>query len=229
MYFASKVLTISPPESYTPAQRSQHLTQTDPKVFGQYYLANCSSVDGQAAFRGVQSDHRHIEYFQSLERRHEVGLPTTLPARAQAKLDHEPKLLPFKKALQAANTEKTRKDARRCLSNARGCMERETLRKFQVDWLERRQKWKITTRGEELRNDLVKEDLYHGICEAIPERKRLAKLMTSTTGLTLPEKWCAIVDLCSLSSRDDTVLYLPQASPVGESCPSEICQAKLAG
>jgi hypothetical protein len=39
----------------TPVQRSQHLTQADPRVFGQggqSYVANCSSVNGQAAFRG---------------------------------------------------------------------------------------------------------------------------------------------------------------------------------
>jgi hypothetical protein len=37
-------------------------------VFGQSYVANFSSVDGQAAFRDEDSDHRHIEYFQGLEK-----------------------------------------------------------------------------------------------------------------------------------------------------------------
>ena len=50
-------------ENYTPVQRSQHITQADLRVYGQSYLANCSSVDGQAAFLGERSDHRHIKYF----------------------------------------------------------------------------------------------------------------------------------------------------------------------
>jgi hypothetical protein len=44
------------------------MTQADSRVFSQSYGANCSSVDGQAAFRDEESDHRHIDYFQSLEK-----------------------------------------------------------------------------------------------------------------------------------------------------------------
>jgi Protein of unknown function (DUF3435) len=46
---------------YTEVKRSQHLTQGDPCVFGQSYVANTSSVDGQAAFLGESSDHAHID------------------------------------------------------------------------------------------------------------------------------------------------------------------------
>lgn len=53
-------------ERHTPVQRSQHLTQGDSRVFGQSYVANCSSVDGQAAFQEKTSDLSHIEYFQSV-------------------------------------------------------------------------------------------------------------------------------------------------------------------
>lgn len=50
-------------ELYTEVQRSQHLTQADPRIFGQSYVANTSSVHGQAAFLGEATDHSHIEYF----------------------------------------------------------------------------------------------------------------------------------------------------------------------
>lgn len=33
-------------EIYTEVQRSQHSTQADPRIFGQAYVANTSSVDG---------------------------------------------------------------------------------------------------------------------------------------------------------------------------------------
>jgi hypothetical protein len=61
-----KRLTNLVAEKYTSVQRSQHLTQADPRVFGQSYVANCSSVDGQAAFLREALDHRHVDYFQSL-------------------------------------------------------------------------------------------------------------------------------------------------------------------
>lgn len=60
-------------------QRSQHLTQADPRVFGAAYVAQRSSVNGQAAFLDEDPDHRHIDYFQGLERFHEQGLPLKLP------------------------------------------------------------------------------------------------------------------------------------------------------
>ena len=79
-------------EIYTEVQRSQHLTQADPRIFGQSYVANMSSVDGQAAFLGERVDHSHIDYFQSLERFREQGLPCELPAHVEARLTQDPRL-----------------------------------------------------------------------------------------------------------------------------------------
>ena len=67
-------------ELYAEVQRSQQLTQADPRIFGQNYIANTSSVDGQGAFLGEAVDHSHIDYFQSLEKFREPGLPCELPA-----------------------------------------------------------------------------------------------------------------------------------------------------
>jgi len=55
--------------------------QGDPHVFGQSYVANTSSIDGQAAFLNEPGDHSHIEYFQGLEKFRERGLPCELPAQ----------------------------------------------------------------------------------------------------------------------------------------------------
>jgi hypothetical protein len=76
----------------TTVERSQHLTQADPRVFGQSYVANCSSVDGQAAFRDEESDQRHIKYFQGLEKFHEDALPDRLPAHLEEDLGRDPQL-----------------------------------------------------------------------------------------------------------------------------------------
>lgn len=49
-------------ELYIEVQRSQHLTQADSRIFGQAYVANASSVDGQGAFLGEVTNHKHIDY-----------------------------------------------------------------------------------------------------------------------------------------------------------------------
>ncbi|KAJ4507488.1 hypothetical protein HRR83_004066 [Exophiala dermatitidis] len=85
---------------YTAVQRSQHLTQADERVFGQSYVANCSSVDGQAAFRNEKSDHRHIEYFQSMEKFHEDGLPDKLPSHLEDEIYRDPELRELKQETQ---------------------------------------------------------------------------------------------------------------------------------
>jgi hypothetical protein len=64
-------------ERYTETQRSQHLTQSDPRVFGEY-VANCSSVAGMRAFLDEEADHREVEYFQGLEQSQSAtGFKTT--------------------------------------------------------------------------------------------------------------------------------------------------------
>jgi hypothetical protein len=73
-------------ERYTPVQRSQHLTQGDPRVFGQKYVAQTSSVAGQSAFLDEEADHEPIDYFQGLEQFRERGLPCELPCHLEEKV-----------------------------------------------------------------------------------------------------------------------------------------------
>ena len=72
-------------ERYTETERSQYLTQSDPRVFGEY-VANYSSVAGMRAFLDEEADHREVEYFQGLEQFREQGLPCQLPAAERDKL-----------------------------------------------------------------------------------------------------------------------------------------------
>ena len=69
---------------YTEAQRSQHLTQADPRIFETNYVAQTSSISGQDCFLGQPLDHRHVDFFEGLGQFVEPGLPPELPAR-----DHE--------------------------------------------------------------------------------------------------------------------------------------------
>ncbi|KAK5332098.1 hypothetical protein LTR93_001103 [Exophiala xenobiotica] len=104
-------------------KRGQHLTQADLRVFGQSYPANCSSVDGQAAFLGEASDHSQIEYFQSADKYMEPGLPHELPARVEEELIHDPGLCGLQERVAVLErqgaTGSTVRDVRRLISNYR--------------------------------------------------------------------------------------------------------------
>lgn len=85
-------------------QRSQHITQADPRVFGDSYVTNCSSVEGLAAFLGEKTDHRHIDYFQGLEMFREQGLPDKLPVDRKKSLTEslkrDPRVLELEQEVQ---------------------------------------------------------------------------------------------------------------------------------
>src|SRR5690349_17355209 len=73
-------------ELYTKVERSQLLTQADPRIFSQAYTANTTSVDGQGAFLDKAVDHTHIDFFQGLGPFQEQGLPCKLPARLKEEI-----------------------------------------------------------------------------------------------------------------------------------------------
>ncbi|KAI9767322.1 MAG: hypothetical protein M1840_005731 [Geoglossum simile] len=87
-------------ERYTETEHSQHITQSDPHIFGQSYVANCSSVDGQAAFLGEAAQHNHINYFQGLRKFREKGLLNRLLAKIETFLGQDSNLLELKNKIQ---------------------------------------------------------------------------------------------------------------------------------
>ena len=80
-------------ERYTEVERSQHITQADPRVYGDSYVANTSSVDGKSAFLNEVAQHDHIDFFQSFAQFREEGLPTNLPAERETAVRKDPALL----------------------------------------------------------------------------------------------------------------------------------------
>ncbi|KAN0085538.1 AdoMet-dependent rRNA methyltransferase [Elaphomyces granulatus] len=137
-------------EKYTETERSQHITQSDPRVFGQSYVANCSSVDGQATFLGEEAEHDHIAYFQGLRKFREKGLPCELPAQIKASLTRDPKILELKSKVQQLEVENADpcdvSEAKKRIRDYRNSLEAKTLQQYQQDWIRDRRDWKIITR-----------------------------------------------------------------------------------
>ena len=216
-------------ELYTEVQRSQHLTQADPRIFGQSYVANTSSVDGQGAFLGEQVDHRHIDYFQSLERFREQGLPCELPAHVEESLKGDLRL----QELQAEVHKFTYKDpsslkeSKKRLASYLKSLKANALRQYQETWIQQRRDWKIITRGKEQAQDLDRTDLVQSLCLLFPERARVAQRLASDEPLTPEARWLAMEDLSALCTRDFSVLFLPGNQPTGGACSVKCCRLDL--
>ena len=216
-------------EIYTEVQRSQHLTQADPRIFGQSYVANTSSVDGQAAFLGEQVDHSHIDYFQSLEKFREPGLPCELPAHIEESLRQDRRRRELESEVRNYSEKGSLhlKDSKKRLATYLKTLKVNALRQYQESWIQQRRDWKIITRGKERAHDLDRTDLVHSLCLLFPERARLAQRLASDEPLTAEAKWLAMEDLYTLCTRDSSVLYLPGCQPVGGACPIECCRLAL--
>ena len=216
---------------YTSVQRSQHITQADSRVFGQSYVANCSSVDGQHAFRDEKTDDRHIEYFQSLEKFHEEGLPDKLPAHLEENISLEAERCELDDKVQtlalARNDDQALRKARQQYVNLYKKLRLNALRQYQQHWVRERRDWKILTRGEEAAPDKAKNEFVQSVRLLIPEQGRLAQYMASEQPLEPDEMWCALQDVRSLCVQDFTILYLPRSRPVDGACPVKCCQIRM--
>ena len=209
-------------------QRSQHLTQADPRVFGQSYVANCSSVDGLETFRDKPTDHRHVEYFQSLEKFREQGLPCELPARLEYALKRDPHLLELQAEVQALTGERgaagALNEAKCSVTSYYKTPKSNTLREYQEQWIRDRRDWKILTRGKEQPSSLHQEDRLHALCRLMPERGRLRQIVVSDELLSSGAMWDAMQDLRSLCARDLSIIYFPGLEPFEGACPVEYCR-----
>lgn len=194
-------------------------------------MANCSSVDGQAAFRDEESDQRHIEYFQGLEKFHEDGLPDELPAHLDEELKQDRRLSELEAEVQtlrgAEGGNQAFSTARRRLTTYCKKLKRDALRLYQETWVQERRDWKILTRGKEVVQDKSKTEMARSIYKLFPERGRLAQKMAYTSPLTTDEMWAALRDLHTLCLREPEVLYLPGSHPIDGACPVERCQRPM--
>jgi hypothetical protein len=58
------------------------------------------------AFLDEDTDHRHVDYFQSLEKFREQGLPGELPARVEEALKNDPGFVELESEIQALKHKK---------------------------------------------------------------------------------------------------------------------------
>ena len=216
---------------YTEVERSQHINQTDPRVYGQSYVANTSSVDGRSAFLNEPAQHDHIDYFQSFAKFREKGLPYRLPADREEAIRRDSQLLELEsnlKWLKRGNgTASQVKAAESEVRGYRASITKKSLLQYKLEWVRRRRDWKVETRGKERPNDDENTDLLEILSRVMPERGRLTRMMISDKVVSEEERREVIKDLCSLASQDCTILYRPGEKPVEGICPVEGCGVEM--
>ncbi|KAI9764073.1 MAG: hypothetical protein M1840_008877 [Geoglossum simile] len=220
-------------ERYTETKRLQHITQNDPRVYGQSYTANTSSCNGRQAFLDEAAQHDHIEYFQGFNKFREKGLPYALPAEKRAALENDLQIIELQDRVQQLEMEgASAEDIKGARNKVRSChhkLERAALRVFQNQWVKDQRDWKIRTRGREQAEDLESTELVQILSRIIPKRGRLTKMMLSDKVILKQEREQAITDLYSVITRDYTVLYRPGEEPINGVCPVRSCCKKMEG
>ena len=205
--------------------------QTDTRIFGQSYIANCSSIDGQGAFLDEPAETYHIEYLQGVSRFQEKGLPCKLPAEREAAIASHPHVLELKKRLETltlAQADHAVIDtSKRELRLYRKHLRTEALQQFRKEWVQTTRDQKILSRGKDSVQVHAKTDVLRVLSSVIPERGRLAQQMVSDNILSSSDKLQALKDLLGLCIRDFEVFYRPGEEPIGGACPVERCQIDM--
>ena len=129
-------------EKYTEVERSQHITQTDTRVYGQSYVANTSSVDEKSVFLNEPAQHDHVNFFQSFAKFREKGLPTRLSARKEAAIRQDPQLIELENRIHRLYSENANSSviqaAKIKARNYRACVTRQSLQQYQIEWVRER-------------------------------------------------------------------------------------------
>jgi hypothetical protein len=206
------------------------LTHKTQEIYGQDYVAHITRVDTVNSLLGNKPDTTLADYFQGFGQFNERGLPSELPAERLIELQYDPTLMEIDREIEVAKacgSAKEIKNLEKRKKNERKKMYTAELKKFQVEWVQKRQEWKILTRGKLSPDVTERTTKKRALCNVMPELGRLVKRMSSDKPLTFDDKLQVTKDLHALSTRDDDVVYLPGGEPVDGCCPASTCGASI--
>ena len=229
--FSTSFWLTGPIARYTEVERSQHVLQGDPRVWGRSYVANTSSVCGRSAALDEPAQHDHVDYFQSFAKFHKTGLPTKLPAGEAAAISRHPQFLALESEMSRLKSEHgSPSQIQAAVRQTRACrlrLTRKRLQQYKLEWVRERRDWKVATRGQGRSEEPAPTDLSDILARVMPERGRLAKTMISNRVVSEKERKDAIRDLCTLTSLDCTTVYRPGEEPTQGVCPVANCSLAM--
>lgn len=198
-------------------------------MFGRAYISNVSSVDGQAAFLREEAHTDHIAKLRSISIRRALGLPQKLPLKRTMSLLDDFKISELHQHLcdlraRSASSEEIQK-ANRQFRMHRNTSKKAALDTWKEDWLDERYKNTIQSGGTATSSQSIHTDRIHALFRIMPERARLADMITSDNVSTRDQHLLAVEDLLFLCQRDFEVIYRPKEEPIDKSC--SICHMQL--
>jgi hypothetical protein len=111
----------------------------DPRIFGRSYIANVSSVDGQAAFLDESAKISYIEYLQGVRRFQEKGLPSKLPAEIEHTISENVEVLELeyqvRRLVKGSADEVKISNAKSKLRLRRRQLRNDTLCQYREEWV----------------------------------------------------------------------------------------------
>ncbi|PYH76431.1 hypothetical protein BO82DRAFT_347115 [Aspergillus uvarum CBS 121591] len=210
-------------EKYSLTHTAQILTQKSTAVFGNNYLADCSSVDATNTVRRKPVEHAHVEYFQGFGQFHEAGLPRRLPFEEEQSIGADPRLqAKLKEICDVLDGEESKRIHKEHMVLRREIYSKR-LQQYQSEWVQSRRDWKILTRGRERSDQKQQVAEKQVLCKLMPELGRLAAIISSNAPLSFDEKASVVRDLYTQCLRDFTVVYRPGEEPVQGRCPVASC------
>ena len=183
-------------------------------MFGQSYVANCSSVDDQSAFLGEVPDHSTVSFFQGYGQFCEPGAPTKLPAAMKAELRTHPEAVALQRQVHQCLDEEGRRNSRRALQTKMAKLEKEALRKYRHEWVRQRRDWKVTTRGKV--SDPQKD--VPDVAGVSQEGQDTARRVRCDVPQCIEDTHRSIEDMLRLCVSGDILNY-PREEPVHGLCP----------
>ncbi|PYH76412.1 hypothetical protein BO82DRAFT_321834 [Aspergillus uvarum CBS 121591] len=214
-------------EKYSLTHTAQILTQKSTAVFGNNYLADCSSVDATNTVRRKPVEHTHVEYFQGFGQFHEAGLPRRLPFEEEQSIEADPRLQAKMKELCDVLDDEESKRIHKEHMVLRREIYSKRLQQYQSEWVQSRRDWKILTRGRERPDQKQQVAEKQVLCKLMPELGRLAAVISSNAPLSFDEKASVVRDLYTQCLRDFAVVYRPKEEPIHGCCPVASCGVLL--
>jgi hypothetical protein len=210
---------------YSIAERIKFAGHINPGTFLNSYMAQLSTVDGQASFLGQRLRRDHIEDLRGLSLRRHPQLQQFLPAKIRHNLERRPDFI----SVQEDINNLTEKIAQEDSKQDRARRQQLYSRKRHIIVAELRKHQELQPRRLESHTAYEShlEDYHHSFFNRtrhlMPERKRLASSLFLPVTLRSPEGRCALSDLISLCVQDSRVVYQTSLQPKMGNCMVEEC------
>ncbi|KAH0542349.1 hypothetical protein FGG08_003287 [Glutinoglossum americanum] len=222
---ARREALIKADDGYSIAERMKFAGHIDSSTFLNSYMAQISTVDGQASFLGQKLRGDHIEDLRGMSLRRHPQLWHSLPAKIRCDLECRSDLIALQKDIDTL----TEKIVQEGSKQDRVFRQQLYDKKRRIITIELRKQQALQPRrlkshtAHETHLEDFRRTLFSRTHHLMPERSRLASYLLLPVALRSPEGRCVLADLISLCTQDSRVAYQSSLQPKMGNCPVPKC------